>query len=142
MDEHIAPLRAGPDHEERRPVVAHEVSLDVPPVLPRGVLRPRERQVLRLRFRGLTVDEVADELRILPQTVKNYVSDAYRALGVDSLIEAAMVLGYLRFPEDDPAVSAIADRIRRLRTADVTIFSDTSDLVAREDVLAILEGRG
>lgn len=37
---------------------------------------------------------------------------------------------------------SVTDRIRALPTADVTAFSDTADLVYREDVLAIVEGRG
>lgn len=133
-----APLRAGPDKEEQRPAVA-QASAVPQPVLPREVLRPREIETLELLFSGMTRDQVAHALGVAVNTVDRRIQLAYRLLRVDSIMRAAWALGYMRLPSNrDP----VADRIRLLRTADVTAFTDASDLVYREDVLRIVEGRG
>ena len=109
------------------------------PVLPRATLRPREREILNARFRGLTYEEVGARFGIGHETVRNHIGNAYRALGVSSLIDAARVLGYLRLPGEED--TATADRIRLLPSIEPSPYG-FPDLVEREDVLAIVEGRG
>ena len=46
-----------------------------------GPISPRQLDVLRLVARGLSNDEIADELEISRQTVKNHMTAAMRALG-------------------------------------------------------------
>ena len=43
--------------------------------------------------------DAAEALGLTEQTVKNHVGDLFRALGVNSRCEAAIVLGWLKIPE-------------------------------------------
>jgi DNA-binding CsgD family transcriptional regulator len=52
-------------------------------------LSPQERRVLGLMSRGLTNRSIARELELSEQTIKNYLSTAFRKLGVTSRTEAA-----------------------------------------------------
>lgn len=63
------------------------------------VLTPREREVMRLMALGLTYQEIADELGIGIQTIKNHVSSAQLKLGTDNRIESLIALGWLTVPE-------------------------------------------
>lgn len=61
-------------------------------------LTHRERQVLMLTLRGLTDREIAQELGLAVQTVKNFRGRAYEALGVQgsrALIRAGVALGII-----------------------------------------------
>jgi DNA-binding NarL/FixJ family response regulator len=51
-------------------------------------LPPQEQQVLRLIVRGLDNTQIATELHLAEQTVRNYVSHIYAHLGVHSRSEA------------------------------------------------------
>ena len=53
-------------------------------------LTPREREVLRWLARGLSNQEIAEELVIVPKTVRNHVSRIYSKLGVDSRAQAVL----------------------------------------------------
>lgn len=53
-------------------------------------LSPREIQVLRLVAQGKENSEIARELFISPQTVKNHISHILVKLGVDNRIQAAV----------------------------------------------------
>jgi DNA-binding NarL/FixJ family response regulator len=53
-------------------------------------LSPREVQVLRLVAQGKENSEIARELFISPQTVKNHISHILVKLGVDNRIQAAV----------------------------------------------------
>ncbi len=54
----------------------------------RGRLTPRQRDVLRLLARGSTTDQIAEELYIARETVRNHIRAVLRALGVHSRVEA------------------------------------------------------
>ena len=66
--------------------------------IPAGVtwIRPREWEVLRELSTGRTAFEVATDLGIAEATVKNHLQHVYQVLGVDSLVGAYYVLGWLR----------------------------------------------
>jgi DNA-binding NarL/FixJ family response regulator len=51
-------------------------------------LSPREKQVLQLMARGLTNSEIANELILNTNTIKNYVSKIYAKLDVNSRAQA------------------------------------------------------
>ena len=55
-------------------------------------LCPRELEVLRLAAEGKTNIEIAHELHIAYQSVKNYLYTAYGKLGVNTRLDAVMVL--------------------------------------------------
>jgi PAS domain S-box-containing protein len=64
---------------------------DVPEDSPTGEipeLTPRQHEVLRLLERGRSTDQIATELNISRETVRNHVADLLRALGVKSRLEA------------------------------------------------------
>ena len=52
-------------------------------------LRPREREVLDRLARGLTAQEIADDLYLSVNTVKTHTRNLYRRLGVRSRVAAA-----------------------------------------------------
>jgi PAS domain S-box-containing protein len=62
------------DEEEERPVHPH--------------LTPRQAEVLRLLERGHSTTQIASELHVTTDTVRNHVRHLLRALGVHSRIEA------------------------------------------------------
>jgi DNA-binding CsgD family transcriptional regulator len=53
-------------------------------------LTARERDVLRLIAKGYQAPEVADVLGLSRHTVRGYVRDVYRKLGISSRAEATM----------------------------------------------------
>lgn len=55
-------------------------------------LTERQQEVLKLRARGLSVHEVAEKLGVEPATVKGHQHQAYRRLGVKTLLGARMAL--------------------------------------------------
>jgi PAS domain S-box-containing protein len=63
----------------------HEVPAP-PPRLPR--LTPRQAEVLHLLEHGRSTRQIADELHISPETVRNHIRGLLRALGVHSRLEA------------------------------------------------------
>ena len=48
-------------------------------------LTKRQRQIVRLRARGLTIAEIGDRYYLSENTVKNHLHAAFRALGLDTL---------------------------------------------------------
>jgi DNA-binding NarL/FixJ family response regulator len=66
-------LSANPD-DEATPPPAH--------------LTPRQAEVLRLLEQGLSTKQIAQELHLSTETVKNHVRHLLRALGVNSRLEA------------------------------------------------------
>jgi DNA-binding NarL/FixJ family response regulator len=56
--------------------------------VPRVDLSKREREVLERLARGASNEQIAEELGIVPQTVRNYISTIYDKLGVHSRGEA------------------------------------------------------
>lgn len=59
-----------------------------PPPIPTFDVTPRQMEVLRLLERGRSTDEIAAELHLSRQTVRNHVRGLLRALGVKSRLEA------------------------------------------------------
>ena len=48
-------------------------------------LTRRQRQIVRLRARGLTIAEICDRYYLSENTVKNHLRAAFRTLGLDAL---------------------------------------------------------
>jgi DNA-binding NarL/FixJ family response regulator len=59
----------------------------------------REYQVLALLANGRTIDGVARELGLHPQTVKNHLASAYKRLRVTNRAQAYMEMGWMTPPE-------------------------------------------
>jgi DNA-binding NarL/FixJ family response regulator len=53
-----------------------------------SLVTPREREVLQLLARGLTMQQAARRLGISPRTVESHVSKIYRKLGAESRVQA------------------------------------------------------
>ena len=67
-------------------------------------LTPRQREVIIRKAEGKTYGQVAYELGVTEQTVKNHLGLVYARLGAEHLIEALRILGWLRVPgESQPA---------------------------------------
>jgi PAS domain S-box-containing protein len=58
------------------------------PAAPHPDLTPRQVEVLRLLEHGRTTRQIADELHLTTETVRNHVRNVLRALGVHSRVEA------------------------------------------------------
>ena len=54
-------------------------------------LTPRQNDVLRLLERGCSTEQIASELQISRETVRNHVADVLRALGASSRLEAVAI---------------------------------------------------
>ena len=61
-------------------------------------LTPRQREVIIRKAEGKTYGQVAYELGVTEQTVKNHLRLVYAKLGAEHLIEALRILGWLRLP--------------------------------------------
>jgi DNA-binding CsgD family transcriptional regulator len=61
---------------------------DDEPSTPPAHLTPRQAEVLRLLEQGLSTKQIAQELHLSTETVKNHVRLLLRALGVNSRLEA------------------------------------------------------
>jgi DNA-binding CsgD family transcriptional regulator len=61
-------------------------------------LTESEWTILALRADGLTTKQVAEELGVDQQTVKNHCTNAYRKLRAKRIVEAFIELGWLRGP--------------------------------------------
>ena len=59
-----------------------------PPGAPHPDLTPRQAEVLRLLEHGRSTRQIADELHLTTETVRNHVRNLLRAMGVHSRIEA------------------------------------------------------
>jgi len=55
---------------------------------PHPRLTPRQTEVLRLLERGSSTKQIAQELHLSPETVRNHIRHLFRALGVHSRLEA------------------------------------------------------
>jgi DNA-binding NarL/FixJ family response regulator len=65
-------------------LTGHEEESTAPP----SHLTPRQVEVLRLLEQGLSTKQIAQELHLSADTVKNHVRHLLRALGVHSRLEA------------------------------------------------------
>ena len=64
---------------------------DDTPTAPLPHLTPRQVEVLRLLEQGRSTKQIAAELHLSPETVRNHVRRLFRALGVNSRLEAVAV---------------------------------------------------
>jgi len=62
-----------------------------PPPPPHPKLTPRQTEVLRLLERGRSTKQIAQELHLSTETVKNHVRHLLRALGVHTRLEAVAI---------------------------------------------------
>ena len=69
---------------------AIDVEEDEPPPPPPH-LTPRQGEVLRLLEHGRSTDEIADELHLSTETVRNHIGAMLRALHVHTRLEAVAV---------------------------------------------------
>jgi DNA-binding NarL/FixJ family response regulator len=60
----------------------------VEPTPAHPALTPRQSEVLRLLEHGRSTRQIAEELHLSPETVRNHVRAVLRALGVHSRLEA------------------------------------------------------
>jgi DNA-binding NarL/FixJ family response regulator len=92
-----------------RPAVAQRIAdayrelavRGTPGTEPKGVISPRQLEILQLVATGLSNEEIAQELHISRQTVKNHLTAAMRALGArrrGQAVAAAMRAGLLSMP--------------------------------------------
>lgn len=58
---------------------------------PHPHLTPRQAEVLRLLDRGFSTHQIADELQLSVETVRNHIRGVFRALNVHSRLEAVAV---------------------------------------------------
>ena len=65
-----------------------EGGLGEAPTAPPAHLTPRQVEVLRLLEQGRSTKQIAAELHLSPETVRNHVRRLFRALGVNSRLEA------------------------------------------------------
>jgi PAS domain S-box-containing protein len=68
-----------------------DVEEEAPPPPPHPHLTPRQSEVLRLLEHGHSTKQIADELHLSIETVRNHVRGILRTLGVHSRIEAVAV---------------------------------------------------
>ena len=68
-------------------------------------LTPRQREVILRKAEGKTYGQVAYELGVTEQTVKNHLGVVYARLGAGHLIEALHILGWLRVPDQYESAS-------------------------------------
>jgi PAS domain S-box-containing protein len=85
LEVHSVPLKRG---ERVVGVFGLITPLDEEPSTPPPHLTPRQAEVLRLLERGHSTKQIAHELHLSTETVKNHVRHLLRALGVNSRLEA------------------------------------------------------
>jgi PAS domain S-box-containing protein len=67
---------------------AVHIEVDEPPPPPHPHLTPRQREVLSLLEHGRSTDQIAADLHLSVETVRNHIRHILRALGVHSRLEA------------------------------------------------------
>ena len=65
--------------------------IDEQPTAPHPALTPRQAEVLRLLKQGRSTKQIARELHLSPETVRNHIRHLFRALGVHSRLEAVAI---------------------------------------------------
>jgi len=64
---------------------------DDPPPPPHPSLTPRQAEVLGLLEHGRSTDQIARELHLSTETVRNHIRNMLRALNADSRLEAVAI---------------------------------------------------
>jgi|SRR5919106_2128690 DNA-binding CsgD family transcriptional regulator len=72
-----------------------------PPPHSKTRLTPRQREVLQLLARGATTDQVASELHLTTETVRNHIRHLLKALGAHSRLEAVVLARRQGLVRDD-----------------------------------------
>ena len=72
---------------------------------PRPVLTPRQIEVVRLIGRGLTSQEIAEELGVRPKTVENYKQRVFLRLGVQNQAHAVARCARMGIMDDGPVTT-------------------------------------
>jgi len=68
-----------------------KAQVDIQPSSAHHALTPRQAEVLRLLEHGRSTDQIADELHLSRETVRNHIRHILQALGVHSRLEAVAV---------------------------------------------------
>ena len=68
--------------------VVKDVEEEEAPPAPHPDLTPRQAEILRMLARGRSTDQIADELHLSVETVRNHIRGIFRALGVHSRLQA------------------------------------------------------
>ena len=71
---------------------AKEFDLDQPPPPPHPNLTPRQTEVLRLLEQGCSTTQIAEELHLSVDTVRNHIRGMLKTLNVHSRLEAVAVV--------------------------------------------------
>ncbi|MEU2436713.1 response regulator transcription factor [Streptomyces rubradiris] len=108
------PPRSCPPHHAQPPVADTAAHGGVKGTEGVSRLTPQERRVLTLMSRGLSNRVIARELELSEQTIKNYLSTAFRKLGVTSRTEAAFRVLQAEAASPAPSVPAQGTPVRRL----------------------------
>lgn len=64
-------------------------------------LTPRQDLMLRMRAEGKGNKEIAHELGLSEQTVKNHIGEAFTRLNVDNVTRAMRAMGWVNIPPRD-----------------------------------------
>ena len=64
---------------------------DQQPHSPHPALTPRQAEILRMLEHGRSTDQIAEELHLAKETVRNHIRHLLRALGVHSRLEAVAI---------------------------------------------------
>jgi len=67
------------------------IPLGDPPAPSRAELSPRQEEVLRLLVQAKTTAQIASELHLAKETVRNHVRNLLKALGARTRLEAALI---------------------------------------------------
>ena len=86
--EPVAWVSAGADVAEILRMIEAAAAGELEPSGPLAALTPRELEVLRLIARGLSNQEIADQVFVSINSVKTYIRSAYRKIGVRSRTQA------------------------------------------------------
>jgi len=70
-------------------------------------LAPRERSIVLLLAAGMSNKEIAAELGIAEQTVKNRLRPVYERLGVRDRVSAALIVSRARLPSATPRLPSL-----------------------------------
>ena len=73
--------------------------MSVPDTVGAAALSTREMAILRLLAEGHTVKAAASLQGIGYQTTKNYLTTAYDKLGAVGMVDAFVILGWLKVPK-------------------------------------------
>jgi PAS domain S-box-containing protein len=87
VDISAVPLRDG-DHVIGMFGQVVDITIDQPPPTAHPHLTPRQTEVLRLLEHGRSTNQIAAELHLSVETVRNHIRHILRALGVHSRLEA------------------------------------------------------